>query len=215
MSNQQISKQQAFSPRMIWMKLLPALVYAALIPYLIYLVATGSIHLSEENALLLAAISPALGVLIELVSKRRLSLIGSFALIGIAVKFLSALLFHDARLVLISDSLMIGVFGLLMLGSVLVDKPVLEMLIKSGLSQQISEQRAAGAHRRFQLLTAIWGSAMLLMLAISVLLTYTLPIAQVILLRPVIDYGIIAALLVGSLAFRSVLIARKRLPNAR
>ncbi|GHP00435.1 hypothetical protein KSF_104820 [Reticulibacter mediterranei] len=222
MSNLPVSNQQAFSPRMIGMKLLPTLIYAAIVPYLIYLVATGSIHLSEVNALLLAAITPVFGVLIELMRKRRLSLIGSFTLVGIAVKLLSALLFNDARLVLISHSLMIGVFGLLMLGSVLIGKPVLLVLIKSGFGDMSQEQRAqlersfqsSGAHRRFLLLTTIWGMALLLMLVVCVILTYTLPIAQVILLRPVIDYGIIAALIAGSLAFRHVLIARKRQQNA-
>ncbi|EFH85838.1 VC0807 family protein [Ktedonobacter racemifer] len=174
------------------------------------------------NALLLAAISPASGSLIELVRKRRLSLIGSFALVGIAVKLLSALLFNDARLVLISHSLMVGVFGLLMLGSVLIGKPVLLVLIKSGLGERSQVQKAqlersfqsSGAHRRFMLLTTAWGMALLLMLIICVILTYTLPIAQVILLKPVIDYGIIAALIAGSLTFRSILVARKRQQNA-
>lgn len=218
MSNLRISNRQAFSPQTIWMRLLPTLIYAAIVPYLIYLVATGSFHLSEVNALLLAAISPASGSLIELVRKRRLSLIGSFALVGIAVKLLSALLFNDARLVLISHSLMVGVFGLLMLGSVLIGKPVLLVLIKSGLGERSQEQKAqlersfqsSGAHRRFMLLTTAWGMALLLMLIICVILTYTLPIAQVILLKPVIDYGIIAALIAGSLTFRSILVARKR-----
>ena len=63
-------------------------------------------------------------------------------------------------------------------------------------------------------LTTAWGMALLLMLIICVILTYTLPIAQVILLKPVIDYGIIAALIAGSLTFRSILVARKRQQNA-
>lgn len=221
MSNLQLSNKQAFSPQTIWKGLLPTLIYAAAIPYLIYIVATRSFHLSEVNALLLTAISPALGVLIELVRKRRLSLIGSFALVGIAVKLLSALIFNDARLVLISDSLMPGVFGLLMLGSVLIGKPVLLLLMKSGFGDRSQEQRAqfeqsfqfSGAHQRFMFLTTIWGIALLLVPVVCVLLTYTLPIAQVILLRPVIDYGIIAALIAGSLLFRSVLAARKRQQN--
>src|SRR5262245_46433460 len=124
MSNLQISNQQAFSPRIIWMRLFPTLIYAAIIPYLIYLLATKSFHLSEVNALLLAAISPILGVLIEFVRERQLSLIGLLALVGIATRLLSALIFNDARLVLISDSLMMGVYGLLMLGSVLIGKPL-------------------------------------------------------------------------------------------
>ncbi|EFH85840.1 hypothetical protein Krac_7088 [Ktedonobacter racemifer DSM 44963] len=51
MSNLRISNQQAFSPQTIWMRLLPTLIYAAIVPYLICLVATGSFHLSEVSTL--------------------------------------------------------------------------------------------------------------------------------------------------------------------
>lgn len=218
MSNMPISKQQVFSPRTIWKNLLPPLIYAAILPYLIYIVARGQLHLSEVNALLLATISPIISVLVELIQKRRLSLIGSFALVGIAAKLLSALLFHDPRLVLMSDSLMTGIYGLLLLGSVLIGKPVLVALIKSSYRESSPEQRAlidqglqsSGIHRRFQFLTTLWGMGLLLTLAISVLLTYTLPVEQVVLFRPVIDYGIIAILLATSIAYGYIVRTRKR-----
>ncbi len=131
MSNLQISNQPAFSPRTILMRLLPTLIYAALVPYLIYRVGSEHYHLSAVNALLLAAISPAVGSLIKFVRERQLSVLGLFALAGIAAKVVSALLFHDAPLVLIGDSLLSGVYGLLLLGSVLIGKPVVVVLATS------------------------------------------------------------------------------------
>lgn len=218
MSNPSISKQQALSPRTIWKRLYPTLIHAAVLPYLIYLVGHGLLHLSDVNALLLAAISPLIGVLIEWGREQRLSLIGSFALLGIAIKLVSAVVFHDPRLVLISDSLMFGVYGLLMLGSVLMGKPVLVVLIKSGYGARSPEQRvlleqglhASGLHRRFQVLTTMWGIGLVLTLVISVLLSYILPVEQMVLLRPVVDYGIIAILLAASMAYGYVLRARKQ-----
>jgi len=53
-----------------------------------------------------------------------MSVLGLLALVGIAAKVVSALLFNNARVVLISDSLLTGVYGLLLLGSVLIGKPV-------------------------------------------------------------------------------------------
>lgn len=61
--------------------------------------------------------------LIKFVRKRQLSVLGLFALVGIAAKVVSALLFHDPHLVLISDSLLTSVYGLLLLGSVLIATP--------------------------------------------------------------------------------------------
>ena len=164
----QTAHHPALSRRAIRTRLLLTLIYAALVPYLIYRVSTERFHLSPVNALLLAALSPAVGSLIEFVRKRQLSVLGVFALVGIAAKVASALLFHDARLVLISDSGLPGVFGLLLL------------------------------------------------LAISVLLTFTLPIATVVLIRPVVDYGMIAALVLGTVAYSSVVLqVRKRRQSAR
>lgn len=213
MSDMQISRQPALSRRAILRRLLPALIYAALIPYFVYRVGTEHYHLTAVSALLLAALSPAVGSLIEFARKRQLSVLGVFSLVGIAAKLASALLFHDPRLVLVSDSLLTGVYGLLLLGSVLVGKPVTVVLL-TNMYAKSPEQRArmkqslqaSGVHRHVLVLTTMWGIGLLLMLAISVLLTYTLPIATVVLIRPVIDYGVIAALVAGTAAYGSVIL---------
>src|SRR2546423_1570645 len=124
MSDMQISRQPALSRRAILRRLLPAL-----IPYFVYRVGTEHYHLTAVSALLLAALSPAVGSLIEFARKRQLSVLGVFSLVGIVAKVASALLFHAPRLVLVSDSLLTGVYGLLLLGSVLVGKPVTVVLL--------------------------------------------------------------------------------------
>jgi intracellular septation protein A len=219
----QTANQPALSRRTIRTRILLTLIYAALVPYLIYRLGTERYHLSAVNALLLAALSPAAGTLIEFVRKRQLSVLGVFALVGIAAKVVSALLFHDARLVLISDSLLTGVYGLILLGSVLIGKPV-TVVLATNMYATSPEQRAqmqqrlqaSGVHRHVLILTAMWGIGLLLLLAISVLLTYTLPIATVVLVRPVIDYGVIAALVAGTVAYSSVALRlRQRRQNAR
>lgn len=209
MSKMQTANQPAFSRSAIRTKILFTLIYAALIPYLIYRVGSEHYHLSAVNALLLAALSPAVGSLIEFVRKRQPSVVGLFALVGIVAKVVSALLFHDPRLVLISDSLLTGVYGLLLLGSVLIGKPVI-VLLAINMYATSPEQRAqikqrlqaSGTRHILLVLTTIWGIGLLLMLVVSVLLTYTLPIATVVLIRPLIDFGIIAVLVVCTIAYR-------------
>ncbi len=222
MSKMQTAHHPALSRRAIRTRLLLTLIYAALVPYLIYRVATSRYHLSAVNALLLAALSPAIGSLIEFVRKRQMSVLGVLALVGIAAKVVSALLFNNARVVLISDSLLTGVYGLLLLGSVLIGKPVTVTLVTNmyATSPEQREQmkqrlQASETHRHVLILTAMWGVGLLLLLAISVLLTYTLPIATVVLVRPAIDYGMIAALIAGTVAYGYVLRVRKRRQIAR
>src|SRR5689334_20583002 len=155
----QTANQPALSRRTIRMRIMVTLIYAALVPYLIYRVGAERYHLSAVNALLLAALSPAVGSLIEFVR--------------------------------ISDSLLTGVYGLILLGSVLIGKPV-TVVLATNMYATSPEQRAqvqqrlqaSGAHRQVLILTAMWGIGLLLLLAISVLLTYTFPIATVVLIRP-------------------------------
>lgn len=215
MFNLQTENKPGFSRRAIRTRILFTLIYAAVVPFLIYRVANSRFHLSAVNALLLAAIAPALGSLIEFVQKRQLSVLGLFAFAGIGAKVVSALLFHDPHLVLISDSLLSGVIGLLLLGSVLIGNPVTVVLV-TNMDATSPEQRAqmkqrlqaSALHRHVQRLTAMWGVGLLLLLVISVLLTYTLPIATVVLIRPLIDYGMIAALAACTTAYG--LVIRKR-----
>jgi hypothetical protein len=204
----QTTNQQTFSRRMILMRILPTLIYAAVIPYLLYRVGTQDFHLSSVDALLLAAVSPVVGLLVELVRKRQLNAFCFLVLAGLVAKVVSALLFNNARLVLISDSLVTGAIGLLLLGSVLVGKPLVALLATSMYAKSPEEgakmkQRlqASGVQRHLLVLTAIWGVGLLLLLAISVLLTFTLPVALVVLIRPLIDYGVIGALVVSTIAY--------------
>src|SRR5438067_11738959 len=124
MSKMQTAHHPALSRRAIRTRLLLTLIYAALVPYLIYRVGTERYHLSAVNALLLVALSPAIGTLIEFVRKRQMSVPGLLGLVGIAAKAVSALLFNNAPLVLISDSLLTGAYGLPLLGPLLVGEPV-------------------------------------------------------------------------------------------
>jgi hypothetical protein len=222
MSNLQVSQQPPFSLSMLRRKLLPPIIYAAVIPYIIYRVGTERYHLPPVDALLLAALSPVCGSLIEFARKRQLSILGLFALVGIVAKVVSALLFHDPRLILISDSLMSGVWGLLLLGSVLIGKSVVVLFI-ANLSGRKSPEERAQLEQRLQdpafrrhvlILTTVWGVVLLLHQAISIPFTYTLPLSLVVLLRPVVGYGMIAVLIAVT-AFYGYIVRSKKMSDRR
>src|SRR5437667_2566427 len=101
MSKMQTANQPALSRRAIRTRLLLTLIYAALVPYLIYRVATSHYHLSAVNALLLPALSPAIGTLIEFVRTRQMSVLGVLALVGVPPQVVSAWLFTNAHVILI------------------------------------------------------------------------------------------------------------------
>jgi len=200
-----VSDQQ-MSSRSIWLSLLPMILYTAVLPYVIFRLASP--HMSTVTALLLAAVPPAFVTVLGLVRQRRFNLLGSLALVGISVKLMSALFFRDVRLVLLSDSLMIGVYGLLMLGSLIVQKPLLLMLARNALAgappaerAQLEQRWLARGRSGFTFITALWGTGLLLAFLVNVGLVYSLTVAQFVLVGPLVHYSMFGLLIVVSQAY--------------
>lgn len=198
-----MSDQNIQGTRRIWLALLPMLIYNVVLPYIIYRLASP--HMPTASALLLAAIPPAISTAIDLVRYHRLNLLGTLVLVGIAIRIISALLFKDIRLILISDSLMIGVYGILALGSLLIGEPLLQTLASNMLAGAPPAERERFERRwqeagssYFTFITALWGIGLTLVLVISVLLTYTLSVQQFVLIGPIIQYSMFAALILVS-----------------
>lgn len=198
-----MSTQNISGTRRIWLALLPVLIYNVVLPYIIYRLASP--HVPTTSALLLAAIPPAISTAIELLRRRRLNLLGTLVLVGIAIRILSALLLKDIRLILISDSLMIGVYGILALASLLIGKPLLQTLAINMLANTPSAEREQFEKRwreagssYFTFITALWGIGLTLVLVVSILLTYTLTVQQFVLIGPIIQYSIFGTLILLS-----------------
>jgi hypothetical protein len=199
----------AFSLGSMLVRLLPSLVYSAIIPIAIYLLAIHLLHLGTIPALLVASLSPLVGTIIDLVRQRRVSVLGVFGFAGIVAKVLSALLFHNPRLVLIGDSMLGGVLGLLLLGSVLIGQPLIVALAVSMPATSPEERRkmkerlmAQALHRHLQILTAIWGIGLLLELAASVVFTFTLPLTAAVVVRTIMSRLVIVGLLALTAGYR-------------
>src|SRR5215471_15975098 len=80
---------------------------------------------SAVSALVLSGIFPALGVAVGLARRRRIDTVGVLVLAGIAVGTVVGLVSHDARLVLVEGSVPTAVFGLLCLGSLWTNRPLI------------------------------------------------------------------------------------------
>ncbi len=202
MAQQSLQSNHQFS-KSIWRSLLVTIGATAVLPYVIYQVASP--HMSEMSALLLAGIPPAAATLLDLLRSHRLNVLGGLALLGIALNLLTGILFKDARLLLVSYSLMPGVYGTIMLVSVLMGKPILLILIRSTLAgasvterERLEKRWLANGTSSFMFLTALWGVGLLSVLAISIVLIYTLTVKQYVPLGPIIQYAMFGTLILIS-----------------
>jgi hypothetical protein len=208
---------ELFSPGSMVARLLPSLVYSAVIPVVVYFLATRLLQWGTIPALLLASLSPLVGMLVEFRRQHTLSILGSLGFAGIVASIASALLVAHPRLVLIADSVLSAVVALIFLGSVLVGQRLTVALV-SRMDAGSAEARLALKKRliaqerlHLQALTRIWGRGFLLLLAASVGLTLTLPLTAVVSMRPIIDRVLLIGLIVLTLGYRWYLGRRRGL----
>jgi intracellular septation protein A len=199
----------------IRMAVIPDLLISLVGPVLIYRVAAP--HMPTNDALLLAGVLPLLRIAYGFIRHHRLNLIGAFSLLTVALKILLALVLKDTRLILVGDSLITAVFGIALLASLLTASPFLIRLVESVLATTSSEKtpqliqrwQQPDMRRFFTIITVVWGIGLLLECGIQVLLVFTLTVEQVLLLSPIVRYGVWAILFLWAVLFRWMSRSRK------
>jgi hypothetical protein len=189
---------------------LPDFIISIVGPVLIYRLAAP--YMPATYALLLASVLPIIRIGISLVRYHRLNLIGVFSLLTIALKILIALVLKDARLVLVSDSLITAVYGVLMLASLLTASPLIMRLIESVLAntapaqsqQLILRWHEPNSRLFFTVITAVWGIGLLLECVARVALALTVSVEQFLVISPIVRYGFLGGLLLWAILFARI-----------
>lgn len=136
-----------------------------------------------------------------------------FSLLAIVINVFSGLVLKDTSLQLASGSLVTGVYGVLMLASLLTPRPLILRLFESTLVGNDPVQRerfrtrlqqSAGFRSFFTFITALWGGGLLLELVIRLILVYTLTVSQFLAVSPLLRYGFLGVLLLLTLLFAQI-----------
>ncbi len=152
----------------------PAFLLNVVAPVITYRVLAAH-GMSSVDALAIAAVFPAAGALYALRRERRLDPFAALVLAVIGIGLVTDLVFHNGRILLVLESLITGVLGLVCLGSLL------------------SAHRPAilGLRRRT---TAIWGVALLTEAAARVGLSYVLPTTTFVTVSPLLALAVFGPL---------------------
>jgi hypothetical protein len=185
--------QKASGKLSILLKTLPNITINAVCPYVIYSLASP--HMSLIYALLLSAIPPLISSLIGIVRQRRINLVGAMVLLGLAIGTASALLFKEPRLLLISGSLVTGVYGVVMLVSLLFPRPLIFTLMVDVLASSTAQrqdfaqrwQQSPQFRQTMNTFTIVWGISLVGEFVMRVIFAYILPVAQFLLLVPLLQ----------------------------
>lgn len=178
-------------------------------PIVIYDVLTGR-GVGQVPALVLSGIGPLLDMLITVVRSRRIDEFSVVVLAFLAIGVITSLIFRDPRLFLLKESVVTGLFGLLLLGSlVLSARPLMfyfgRRFATGGDPARVEWWnglwRFVGFRRTQRTLTAVWGTVLLAEAVIRVVLTYTLPVGTMVVVNNVAPLAVIALLVTWTITY--------------
>jgi len=176
-------------------------------PLLVYQIAV--VHTSQLHAIGWSTVPPVVSNIVSLVRKKRLDIIGSLVIAGIIAGFVLYLLGGSGRLLLVRDSLVTGVIGLLFLISLLLAKPLVYYITRQMRAPRGSAAADAfdESYRRSKykfgipLITMVWGVGLVAEASLRIVMAMTMKIPIYLAVYPVISFGVYAGLIFWSFRF--------------
>ncbi|MFE9065752.1 VC0807 family protein [Streptomyces violaceusniger] len=158
---------------------------------------------SEFAALLLSSAWPVVDGAVHIVWRRRLDELAIVTLVFIVITaVVSTVGAHSARALLIKDSAVTGLFGLLCLATLLTPRPLMFYLGRKFATDGTEASTAwwnglwkvDGFRKAMLTMTAVWGVAYCMESAVRIVLSYTLRTDTMVVLSPVLIYAVLASL---------------------
>lgn len=179
--------------------LVPVAVYNLLLAYY-----------SSFVSLLIATLVPLLDNLYHVIKFRKTDAFGLFMLTGFILSLLAFLLGGNEKLILIRESLVTGILGLVFIGSLFNSKPLIYHFALRFSAKDESEQKGKFENNwefsyfRFviRLMTAVWGIALLTEAIIKTILVYELSITTFLAVSQVIFYFILGVTILWTVIYR-------------
>lgn len=172
-------------------------------PIITYNVLTGDRGWSEFTALLAGGIWPVLDSAIHVAWRRKLDEFAVVTLVFLVITAVVSLVgAHSARSLLIKDSAVTGLFGLLCLATLAAARPLMfyfgRKFATDGTPQSTAWWNGLWQYEGFRTtlrrMTLVWGVAYVAESLVRIVLAYNLDTATMVTLSPFMIYGVLAAL---------------------
>ncbi|WP_240759946.1 VC0807 family protein [Lichenicoccus roseus] len=177
------------------------------LPYLIYLEAAPKT--GEVEALLLSSLPPILWSLVEFARSRRIDALSILVVAGIVLSLLAFVGGGSVRMLQLRENLVTGLIALLFLGSAAIGRPLMVQLALATARRRSEAEAAlleqASDHQRFRrtmtLMTVVWGAGLMAQTILACVLVFTMPVANYLIVSPIVGYGCMGALGLWTLLF--------------
>src|SRR4029077_19061063 len=181
----------------------------AVMPVLLYHLTKHYLAASEFTALSVAALFPPGCGIVGLIRSRTLDPVALVSLLSILFSIVAVSLGGSTKLLLIRESLFTAAFGIVCFVSPALPRPLMFYFgrhFTAGRDQQRLAEFNAGwqrpeFRRANRLITVVWGATSLGEFLVRVALVYTMPVAAVLVISPIISGGLLIATIVWTFAY--------------
>ncbi len=181
-------------------------------------------HFGEAHAIMISAVVPLVWSLIELARNRKVDVISVLVLSGIGLSLVAIAFGGSPKLLLFRESLITGLIGLVMIGSAIIRRPLMRVLVtasarafsnpESDMAAVLPNKLFAGAREELEsyadkpwflrimsVMTVVLGLILVVETAVRSVLIFSLPTEKVLLLGPVVKYSAVGLLMLLTLVY--------------
>jgi hypothetical protein len=178
------------------------------VPFVVYEVLSS--HMSSIAALSIATVIPLIDNLFSFMKRRKLDVFAVFMLVSFLLGLAMLCIGGNERLLLIRESFVTGILGIIFLGSLLFPRPLIYYFaIRFTVGNDPDKTSAFAdnwqyAYFRFVLrfLTVVWGLALIGEAAVRSILVFKLSVAQFLAVSNFVLYGFIGAAILFTFVYR-------------
>ncbi|EKN67602.1 hypothetical protein BABA_12770 [Neobacillus bataviensis LMG 21833] len=196
------------SKRKVIQMIVISLVINGAVPVVVYNLLTN--YYSSFVSLLVATLIPLADNLYHIVKYKKADAFGLFMLTGFILSLLAFVLGGNERLILLRESMVTGLLGLIFIASLFFSKPLIYHFAIKFSAEDASEQK--GKFKKnweipyfrtvLRIMTAIWGIALLGEAIVKIILVYELSISTFLAVSQLIFYSVIGAAILFTIVYR-------------
>ena len=173
----------------------------AILPLITYKILINHIP-SSITALIISTTIPIIDNIYHIIKEKKIDIFASLIILGFIVGIISMLFGGSQKLLLIRQSYITAVIGILFLISMFFPKPMIHYLAKKFINSQDKyaknnkstiDEKWKNPHFRFSMkfLTFIWGICLVLEAVCNISLVFILSVSKYMLISPLVSYGFI------------------------
>jgi hypothetical protein len=183
--------------------MLPDLLIDGALPAIAYQILSRH-GVADVPALTAGAIFPAANIIRKFIVTRSLDLIGAIVLIFLTIGVAGSLLSGNVLFVLIKESFITGLVGLLFLSSLLWKRPIIFYVARQFVAGEDPERLAwwngrwefPRFRRVMRVMSMVWGLGYLIEALVRVAIALTLPPGKVVIVSPILAIGTTVGLII-------------------